>query len=62
MTPAEIIKIVINTLNQVEVKGESNISKLLGCIGALNQLMETFNNPAGQEAPTPAAAEQPEQK
>ena len=39
----DLIKLVISTLNDVEVKGKNNLDKLLGCINALEsavQIME----------------------
>lgn len=36
----EIIKAVILTLESVEIHGSENMSKLLGCINALNQIIE----------------------
>lgn len=36
----DIIKAVILTLESVEVHGSENMSKLLGCINALNQIIE----------------------
>ena len=34
-----IIRAVIETLNEVEVKGSDNMSKLLGCINALTEII-----------------------
>lgn len=39
-----LIKLVLSTLNDIEVKGKSNMDKLLGCINALEseiQIMES---------------------
>lgn len=35
-----IIKAVILTLEDIEVHGSENLSKMLGCINALNQIIE----------------------
>ena len=34
-----LIRVIIDTLNEVEVKGSSNMSKLLGCINALAEII-----------------------
>ena len=34
-----MIKLIISTLNEVEVKGADNMSKLLGCINALSEII-----------------------
>ena len=34
-----IIRAVIETLNEVEIKGSDNMSKLLGCINALTEII-----------------------
>lgn len=47
-----LIRMVISTLNQVEVKGKDNLDKLLGCINALEdvaQILETTPAPASAE-------------
>lgn len=45
---------VINTLNQVEVKGKDNLDRLLGAILALEFIKEAQNNSAKEEtAETP---------
>ena len=36
---AGIIQAVILTLNEIEVKGKDNMSKLLGCINALTEIV-----------------------
>ena len=41
-----IIRAVIETLNEVEVKGSDNLSKLLGCI---NALIEIVNQPKDED-------------
>lgn len=45
----EIIKAVILTLESVEIHGSENMSKLLGCINALNQIIEQSENKDGEE-------------
>lgn len=47
-----LIKLVISTLNEVEVKGKDNLDKLLGSINALEsvvQIMESSPEPEKQE-------------
>lgn len=34
-----MIQMIISTLNDIEVKGADNMSKLLGCINALKQFI-----------------------
>ena len=34
---SDIIKAVVQTLNQIEVKGKHNLDMLLGCINALEK-------------------------
>lgn len=36
----ELIQQIINTLNTIEVKGKDNMSKLLGCIYALEEIIQ----------------------
>lgn len=36
----ELIKQIINTLEQIEVHGKDNMSKLLGCIYALEGMIQ----------------------
>lgn len=36
---AGMIRMVISTLNDVEVKGSDNMSRLLGCINALTEII-----------------------
>ena len=42
----DIIQAVINTLESVEIHGSDNMSKLLGCINALTQII---NQEDGEE-------------
>lgn len=35
-----LLKVVISTLNSVEVKGKDNLDRLLGCINALESLVQ----------------------
>ena len=34
-----MIQMIISTLNEIEVKGKDNMSKLLGCINALTEIV-----------------------
>lgn len=36
----ELIKQIINTLEQIEVHGKDNMAKLLGCIYALEEVIK----------------------
>lgn len=46
---AGIIQAVILTLNEIEVKGKDNLSKLLGCINALTKIISQPNDDGGEE-------------
>ena len=50
----ENLEKLLNTLNQIEVKGEGNLNRLLGCIqfvhGMLNDLKEGEQNGLGENA------------
>lgn len=48
-----LIKIVISTLNEVEVKGKDNLDKLLGSINALESVVQIM-----EASPVPAPAEE----
>ena len=48
-----LIRMVIATLNQVEVKGKDNLDKLLGCINALENVVQIL-----EDHPAPAPAEE----
>lgn len=37
----ELIKMVISTLDTIEVKGRDNLDKLLGCINALETVVQS---------------------
>ena len=37
----ELIKMVISTLDSIEVKGRDNLDKLLGCINALESVVQS---------------------
>lgn len=41
-----MIRLIISTLNDIEVKGSENMNKLLGCINALTQIV---NQPKEEE-------------
>lgn len=41
---ATIIKRVIYTINQVDVRGRDNMDKLLGCIQTMERLLEQLND------------------
>lgn len=53
---ATLIRLVISTLNGVEVKGKDNLDKLLGSINALETVAQVL------EAPPPPPAPAEEQK
>lgn len=36
---AQMLQMIVATLNEIEVKGTDNMSKLLGCINALEQII-----------------------
>lgn len=45
----DILKIVILTLESIEVRGSENLSKLLGCINALNEIINQPKDKDGEE-------------
>lgn len=51
-----LIKLVVSTLNSVEVKGKDNLDKLLGCINALESVVQIM------EKAEPSPKENPEQE
>lgn len=46
-----LLKIVISTLNTVEVKGKSNLDALLGCINALENVVQIMEAPPAPPMP-----------
>ena len=46
-----MIRCVIATLNDVEVKGKDNLDKLLGSIMALEGFAQLMEQPSPEEAP-----------
>ena len=38
-----MIRIIISTLNDVEVRGRENLDKLLGCINALESVVQSLD-------------------
>lgn len=55
-TSATLIRLVISTLNSVEVRGKDNLDKLLGSINALETVAQAL------EMPTVSSAESQEVK
>lgn len=45
MDPINTIRIVINTLDKVEVRGKANMDYLLGAIFSLERVIEALNEP-----------------
>lgn len=45
----QTIKAMINTLNQMEVKGKDNLDRLLGCIMVLEKALNEMNAPKKPE-------------
>ena len=39
-----IIKLVLNTLDGIEIKGKKNIDAMLGCMNALESFIKTAEN------------------
>ena len=54
MTHAEAIRVTINTLNQIEVKGETNCSRLLASIQMLGQIASDLEKLAAPAQPETA--------
>lgn len=48
MNYQQIMQSVVLTLEDIEVRGSENMSKLLGCINALNQIIEQSENKDGE--------------
>lgn len=46
-----LIRLVISTLNDVEVKGKDNLDKLLGSINALESVAQVLEAPPAPPAP-----------
>lgn len=40
MTDVTIIKLVLNTLEEIEIKGKTNIDAMLGCMNALESFVQ----------------------
>lgn len=49
MDTLKVIKMVIATLNCVEVKGRENLDGLLGCINALEKVVQTMGGEQEEE-------------
>lgn len=47
-----LIRMVISTLNDVEVKGKGNLDRLLGCINALENVVQVLEAPPAPPVPT----------
>lgn len=45
----EILKAVITTLNSIDVRGKSNMDRMLGCINALEQTVRALEAPQTEE-------------
>lgn len=45
-----LVRMVISTLNCIEVKGKDNLDKLLGCINVLETFVQIGEKQAGHEA------------
>lgn len=43
------LQVVVNTLNDIEVKGSDNMSKLLGCINVLSDIIAQSQDEDGEE-------------
>lgn len=45
----EILSVIVSTLEDIEVHGSDNMSKLLGCINALTQIINQPEDKDGEE-------------
>lgn len=45
----QTLQIILNTLNQIEVKGKANLDRLLGAVIALERLMAENAEPKEEE-------------
>lgn len=53
-----LIRLVISTLNEVEVKGKDNLDKLLGSINALESVVQIMERSAGSTKTEPEKQEE----
>ena len=53
-----LIRIVISTLNEVEVKGKDNLDKLLGSINALESVVQIMERSTESEKTEPEKQEE----
>lgn len=53
-----LIRLVISTLNDVEVKGKDNLDKLLGSINALESAVQALEAPPAPPAPAEETKEE----
>lgn len=44
MSDVTIIKLVLNTLDDIEIKGKKNIDAMLGCMNALENFIQAAEN------------------
>lgn len=49
MDNSNLIATIISTLDSIEVHGKDNMSRLLGCINALESILSTGNTEGGEE-------------
>ena len=47
-----IIKLVLNTLEDIEIKGRNNIDAMLGCMNALENFIQTAEAESKREVAT----------
>lgn len=50
MTDVTIIKLVLNTLEDIEIKGKKNIDAMLGCMNALENFVQLAENKNEKES------------
>lgn len=55
-----ILKLVRVTLDSIEVKGKDNLDKLLGCINAVDSLIQVAETASQAASPAPPEDPKPE--
>ena len=50
MTDTEVLETVRRTLNTIAVSGKDNMNKLLGCINALDSVLEAVKQASEKES------------
>lgn len=46
-----ILQKLLNTLNQIDVRGEDNATRMLACIRAVKAMLDALDEPQKEETP-----------